>query len=230
MFSGKSTELLRRVRRSQRARVPVVLFKPALDTRSATVRSHDGLEVDAVAVATASQVLEAQRLIPPGGLVAVDEAQFLEGLVPVAQQLLLAGYSVVVAGLDLDYRGMPFGDMPVLLALADEVVKLSAVCVKCGRDATRTQRLVGGEPAGLGELVVIGGADSYEPRCLACWVNPADVKAGHEKRTAAGQNPAGSLRGQVTLPGCERGWRRGRRARWSPLPNAPPRRSAREPR
>ncbi len=176
MFSGKSSELLRRVRRARRAHIPVVLCKPVTDSRSPTVRSHDGLEGEAILVRHGAQIVQAAGELSPGSLVAVDEAQFLDGMAEAARSLVASGYFVALAGLDLDYRGLPFGEMPLLLALADEVVKLSAVCVQCGAEATRTQRLVGGRPAGLGELVLIGGAEAYEPRCLACWVDPLRVE------------------------------------------------------
>lgn len=182
MFAGKSTELLRRVRRLQRAGIEVALLKPAIDTRSPTIRSHDGIELWALTIPTPQ---DRERIpLPPANVlrplvadakaVAIDEAQFLDvDLVSEVVRLLDEGRIVLAAGLDLDYAGQPFGVMPQLLAYADEVVKLTAVCVQCGADATRTQRVLpDGRPAPMGELVQIGGAESYEARCLGCWVPP----------------------------------------------------------
>lgn len=174
MFAGKSTELLRRVHRARRARIPVVVLTSALG-HSADVRSHDGLAeragiIDDLDVPGSSIP---QQVEGTGArLVAIDEAQFLRRWhVRQIRQLLSRGIDVICAGLDLDYAGMPFGPMPSLMAFADEVVKLSAVCVRCGRDANRTQRLDGGRPAGPGPLI-LSGAEHYEPRCAACWVDP----------------------------------------------------------
>ncbi|WP_324716270.1 thymidine kinase [Carboxydochorda subterranea] len=189
MFAGKSSELLRRIRRALHARRPVLLFKPWVDTRSHGISSHDGLLMEAHIVRSASEIayLAGQA---PNTLVAIDEGQFFDdGIAGVVVDLVERGHEVAVAGLDLDYQGQPFGPMPVLLALADEVVKLSAICVRCGADATRTQRLVDGQPAGPGERVLIGGAESYEPRCLRCWVSPA-VAAG--RPAGAASRPAGA--------------------------------------
>lgn len=175
MFAGKSSELLRRIRRAQHARRPVLLFKPEVDVRAPGIRSHDGLLMEAVLVCSS---LDVQALAgrAPNTFVAVDEGQFFDDrIVGAVMELVHRGHEVAVAGLDLDYRGEPFGSMPEMLALADEVVKLSAICVQCGASATRTQRLVNGMPAGPGEQVLIGGAESYEPRCLQCWVPPHDV-------------------------------------------------------
>ena len=173
MFAGKSTELMRRVRRATLARIPVAVFKPALDARAPGILSHDGIAAHATSVPSAEVIRQHLARLPARSLVAIDEVQFFDThLVAVVQEAVRAGYDVVAAGLDLDYRGEPFGPMPVLLALADEVVKLSAVCMVCGRPATRSQRLINGQPAGLGPTVQIGGADRYEARCLDCWVSP----------------------------------------------------------
>lgn len=177
MFSGKSTELLRRVKRAQRAGIRVVVLKPAVDTRSPTVRSHDGTEIGALAIPDSDgRRLDIVPLVGDAQLIAIDEGQFLNdrglGHVPEILSLVKEGRHVVVAGLDLTYAGEPFGPMPWLLSYADEVVKLSAVCVRCGKDATRTQRIAKGEPAPPGPVVQIGSTELYEPRCLDCWVSP----------------------------------------------------------
>mgnify|MGYP001251089485 CR=1 FL=1 len=179
MFSGKSTELLRRIKRAILANIPVVVLKPHIDTRSVYyVKSHDGNKVEALAIFDSNG--KKSDIIPLVGnakLVAIDEVQFLNAAWHVKEvlELLSLGKDVIVAGLDLDYAGQPFGPMPLLLAYADEVIKLSAVCVKCGKDATRTQRLTDGRPAGPGPVIQVGGAGSYEARCADCWVSPAQV-------------------------------------------------------
>jgi thymidine kinase len=148
MFSGKTEELIRRLRRARIARQQVQVFKPALDNRYAEekVMSHDGQGLEAVAVASAADVLAAVG--PDTTVVGVDEAQFFDsGLPGVVDELARRGVRVVLAGLDMDFRGEPFGVMPALLARAEEVVKLHAICVICGEEASRTQRLVDGRPA-----------------------------------------------------------------------------------
>ena len=182
MFAGKSTELLRRVKRARRAGVDVMLFKPITDTRTAdSVRSHDGDELQAVTFASAEDLCDHVKVNRRNlrTLVAIDEVQFVQDptFADTLRELTASGCDVVVAGLDLDYSGSPFGPMPVLLCYADEVVKLSAVCVCCGRDANRTQRLVDGHPAGPGPQVLIGASETYEARCAACWVSPQQVEA-----------------------------------------------------
>ncbi len=171
MFSGKSEELIRRVKRVLIAGQRVRVFKPRLDDRyhATDVVSHDGKRVEAEPVAGSAEL--AERLA--GGdvqVVAVDEAQFFdEGLPQVLEELTGRGVRVIVAGLDMDFRGEPFGVMPTLMARAEFVEKLSAVCVRCGRAATRTQRLVNGKPARYDEpVILVGAAEAYEPRCRAC--------------------------------------------------------------
>lgn len=174
MFSGKSEELIRRVTRATIARQHVQVFKPALDDRydhlheEVVVASHNGRTVGAFAVADLSQ-LEA-ALEEDVQVVAIDEGQFLtQDLVGLASDLAEAGKRVIVAGLDLDFRGEPFGPIPELLARAESVTKLTAVCVRCGAAATRTQRLIGGHPAHFDDpVILVGAAESYEPRCRAC--------------------------------------------------------------
>ncbi|WP_420596069.1 thymidine kinase [Deinococcus sp.] len=177
MFSGKSEELIRRVNRSIIARQRAVVFKPAIDTRYDLTRvaSHSGQSAEAVAVAHTDQARaylsgEAGLFGPPAAwpeVVAFDEAQFFDdGLVPLALELADRGVRVILAGLDLDFRGEPFGMMPELLSRAESVEKLTAICVICGAPATRTQRLIGGAPAQYDDPVVLVGAqEAYEARC-----------------------------------------------------------------
>lgn len=171
MFSGKSEELIRRVRRALIARKRVQVFKSHLDARYAgvyAVSSHDRRTVDAVPVDSAAQI--ALRLDPGAQVVAVDEAQFLDaGIVTLATELAERGRRVILAGADTDFRGEPFGAMPQLMAVAEVVDKLHAICVLCGAPASRNQRLLGGQPAPYDSpTIMVGAADSYEARCRAC--------------------------------------------------------------
>ncbi|CAN5865756.1 thymidine kinase [soil metagenome] len=176
MFSGKSEELMRRVRRALIAKRRVQVFKSALDGRYAGVRritSHDGSGVDAVPVLTSLELARAAH--PDTQVFAVDEVQFLdEGIVDVLSALADRGARVIVAGTDLDFRGEPFGPMGPLLATAETVDKLHAICVRCGNPATRNQRLVDGVPAPAeAPTIQVGGAESYEARCRRCHEVPA---------------------------------------------------------
>jgi thymidine kinase len=167
MFSGKTEELIRRLRRSLYARRSVQVFKHALETRSdlTEIRSHNGVPHEAGAVSTSEELLES--IEPETDVVAVEEAQFFdEGIVDACRSLADSGYQVIVAGLDMDFRGRPFGPMPSLLAEADEVVKLRAICAICGRDASRSQRLIDGKPApASAPTILIGAQETYEARC-----------------------------------------------------------------
>ena len=174
MFSGKSEELIRRVRRAQIARQRVAVFKPALDDRydRRQVASHDGARMEAIAVRESAEI---PGRLPEGATVAaIDEAQFLdEGIVDVTQALAGAGVRVIVAGLDMDFRGEPFGAMPRLMALAEAVDKLQAICMVCGAPASRTQRLVDGRPAAYTDpIILIGAQEAYEARCREHHVVP----------------------------------------------------------
>ena len=177
MFSGKSEELIRRVKRVVIARKRVAVFKPALDDRygARAVNSHDGnsLEAHAVPHEEPDQVLRIARQ-EDAEVVAVDEAQFFSpGIVDVAMALVEEERRVIIAGLDMDFAGRPFGSMPTLMALADEVSKLKAICVVCGRPATYNQRLIDGQPARKDDpLIVIGGQERYEARCRDCYQWP----------------------------------------------------------
>ena len=170
MFSGKTEELIRRLRRALYARRSVQVFKHALETRSdlTEIRSHNGVPHEAGAVSTSEELLESIK--PETDVVAVEEAQFFdEGIVDACRSLADSGYQVIVAGLDMDFRGRPFGPMPDLLAEADEVVKLRAICARCGRDASRSQRLIDGRPAPISApTILVGAQESYEARCRHC--------------------------------------------------------------
>lgn len=170
MFSGKSEELIRRVKRAQIARQRVQVFYNALDTRYGPERvsSHSGSQLDATPVADAAGIARAVKADTQ--VVAIDEAQFFgEDVAALCNQLADEGRRVIVAGLDMDFRGVPFGPMPALLALAEEVTKLRAICVVCGAQASRTQRLLDGEPAAFEEPIIqVGASENYEARCRAC--------------------------------------------------------------
>ena len=171
MFSGKTEELIRRVRRALYARQTVQVFKPALDTRTdkTVVASHSGTRhEEAVAVASSAELYDLVR--PETNTVAIEETQFFdEGILAVCEKLADAGHQVVAAGLDRDFRGCLFGPMPALLALADEVIKLRAICARCGRDASRSQRLINGRPVpASAPTVLIGAEEQYEARCRQC--------------------------------------------------------------
>ena len=167
MFSGKTEELIRRLVRATIARQKVQVFKPAVDIRYAVekVTSHTGSDFDAIPVEKAADIRE--RVDDETTVVAVDEAQFFDNeIVVVAQELAARGIRVIVAGLDLDFRGEPFGPMPVFMAKAEKVDKLHAICMTCGNEASRTQRLVNGEPARYDDpVVIVGASELYEARC-----------------------------------------------------------------
>jgi thymidine kinase len=165
MFSGKSEELIRRLRRAIIARQRVQVFKPAVDERyaAAQVVSHSRWRLEAERVAKAAEILD--RLDPRTEVVGIDEAQFFDGdLVRVAGHLADLGKRVILAGLDMDFRGEPFGPMPELMAVAEEVEKVHAICARCGAPASYTQRLTQAQ-----EQVVVGAADIYEARCRHCF-------------------------------------------------------------
>ncbi|MBC7092601.1 thymidine kinase [Candidatus Bipolaricaulota bacterium] len=189
MFSGKTEELLRRVERARIARKRVLVLKPELDTRYAAeeVVTHYGRSLPCHRLPTAVCPRRFQELVTDHGLritdvFAFDEAHFFGPEFPaLCESLVARGKRVIVAGLDLNFRGEPFGPMPELLALADEVVKLTAVCAACGAPATRSQRLVAGLPVTDGPEILIGGLASgtnsdatvsYEPRCRDHFVPP----------------------------------------------------------
>jgi len=165
MFSGKSEELLRRLRRAAIARQGVQVFKPATDTRAnpELVVTRDNRHFEALSVASSGELLA--RVEPEVAVVGIDEAQFFDlGLPQAVDRLADAGRRVIVAGLDLDYRRRPFGPMPALLTLAEYVDKMHAVCVRCGEPAHFSQRIAGGS-----EQVLVGDTDAYEARCRRCY-------------------------------------------------------------
>jgi len=171
MFSGKSEELIRRVRRAIIARKRVQVFKSHLDGRYTgiyAISSHDGRSAEAVPVDSSAQI--AQCLDPMAQVIAIDEAQFLDdSIVDLTASLAARGRRVILAGTDTDFRGEPFGPMPQLMAVAEVVDKLHAICVLCGSPASRNQRLVEGRPARYDSPVIqVGGTESYEARCRAC--------------------------------------------------------------
>jgi len=171
MFSGKTEELLRRIRRAEIARRRVQIFKPHIDARYGLQRvaSHNGVaREDVVVVATAAAILE--QLQAETDVVAIDEIQFFDwSVADICTKLADAGRRVIAAGLDQDFRGEPFGPMPLLMALAERVDKLQAICVCCGAPASRTQRLIDGRPARYDDpIILVGGSESYEARCRQC--------------------------------------------------------------
>ncbi len=170
MFSGKTEELIRRLRRAQIAKQKAQVFKPAIDTRYADreVTSHNGLQIEAIPVKNAAQL---DGLITPDTtVVAIDEAQFFDDeIIQLCTALADQGLRVIVAGLDMDFRGEPFGPMPALMARAEQVDKLQAICVGCGGPASRTQRLIDGEPAAYDDpVILVGASEVYEARCRGC--------------------------------------------------------------
>jgi thymidine kinase len=168
MFSGKSEELIRRLRRAIIARQRVQVFKPAIDQRfsEAEIVSHSEMRLPSIAVASSAELLE--KLDAGTEVVGVDEAQFFDaGLVAACEHMADQGKRVIVAGLDKDYRGAPFEPMPSLMAIAEDVTKTLAICMRCGSPANNTQRLVDSE-----ERVVVGAQGLYEARCRQCYEPP----------------------------------------------------------
>ncbi|MGI9078604.1 MAG: thymidine kinase [Gemmatimonadaceae bacterium] len=171
MFSGKSEGLIRRVRRAIIARRKVQVFKSHLDDRYSgiyQVASHDGRAVEAVPVDSSAQIN--RQVDPDADVIAIDEAQFLDaGVVPLVTSLASSGVRVILAGTDTDFRGEPFGAMPQLMAVAEQVDKLHAICVVCGDLASRNQRLIEGRPARYDSpTIMVGGTEAYEARCRHC--------------------------------------------------------------
>jgi len=190
MFSGKSEELIRRVKRAVIARRSVQVFKPVIDDRygALVVRSHDGDSFIARPVRTSEEIPALVAL--DTSVVGIDEVQFFDpGIVHVIRSLVANGRRVICAGLDQDFRGEPFGPVPTLLALAERVEKLEAICVVCGEAATRTQRIVDGIPAFYDEpIIVVGAKEAYEARCRSCHevprrmpTPPSELKSSEER-------------------------------------------------
>ncbi|MCU0519975.1 MAG: thymidine kinase [Anaerolineae bacterium] len=167
MFSGKTEELIRRLRRAEIARQRVQVFKPQIDTRYAhtAIASHNGLKIDAIPVAGCDEIRS--LLAPEADVIAIDEVQFFtQDIIGLCNELADRGKRVICAGLDMDFRGVPFGPIPQLLAIAERVDKLQAICVVCGHPASRTQRLIEGAPACYEDPVLLVGAmEVYQARC-----------------------------------------------------------------
>jgi thymidine kinase len=167
MFCGKTDELIRRLRRATIAKQKVQVFKPAIDNRYTIekVTSHAGTEFAALPIQSAAEILT--QINPDVTVIGIDEAQFFDDqIVPIVQELADKGIRVIVTGLDSDFRGEPFGPMPELMAKADDVDKLHAICMVCGEPASRTQRLVNGKPAHYNDpIVIVGASEMYEARC-----------------------------------------------------------------
>jgi len=164
MFSGKSEELIRRLRRAQIARQPLQAFKPRIDDRYHAERivSHSAATIDAIPVANCEEL--ARLIRADTQVVGIDEAQFFDDdLVPLVERVALNGARVILAGLDQDYTGAPFAPIPALLSVAEQVTKTLAICMRCGAPAGRSQRLTAG-----GEQVEVGATESYEARCRRC--------------------------------------------------------------
>jgi thymidine kinase len=176
MFCGKTDELIRRLRRAAIAKQKVQVFKPSIDTRygNTKVTSHAGSQFDAQPIANVGEILE--NLDADTTVVAIDEAQFLEDeIISLVNKLAGKGLRVIVAGLDTDFRAEPFGPMPTLISQAEQVDKLHAICMVCAEPASRTQRLVDGNPARYDDPIVIVGADEiYEARCRGHHEVPRD--------------------------------------------------------
>jgi len=167
MFSGKTEEIIRRLRRAQIARQTVAIFKPRIDTRYSAdqIVSHSEQALNATVVSSAMEILEKSKDVQ---VVGIDEGQFFEmDLVDVCEALANAGKRVIVAGLDQDYRGKPFEPIPQLMAVAEYVTKTLAICMVCGNPADRTQRITKSS-----DRVLVGGTDMYEARCRRCWSAP----------------------------------------------------------
>ena len=170
MYSGKSEELIRRLKRAKIAKQEVIVFKPCIDNRYSKedVVSHSGISIRAIAINHTEEIHK--YITDETQVVGIDEVQFFaEGFVAVALELADKGIRVIAAGLDLDFKAEPFGPVPELLARAEFVDKLQAVCVKCGAPATRTQRLINKEPARYDDpIILVGATESYEARCRKC--------------------------------------------------------------
>lgn len=170
MFSGKSEELIRRIKRANFAKQKVQVFKPILDNRFSEVAvvSHNGNQMEAIPVHNSSEIIKMLELST--NVVAIDEIQFFDnGIAEVCEEIANKGIRVLCAGLDLDFRGEPFGASPILLSTAEFVTKLQAICVNCGNPASRTQRLIDQKPAHyLDAIIKVGASESYEARCRHC--------------------------------------------------------------
>ena len=170
MFAGKTEELIRRINVLSYAKMKIIVFKPRIDDRYSAIEivSHSGIKVPCLVINKAAEILK--EIKADTQVVGIDEVQFFDAdIVDICEYLADKGIRVIVAGLDKDFRGEPFGVMPQLLTRAEFVTKLTAVCTKCGAPATRTQRLVNGKPASFNDsIVLVGAVEHYEPRCRHC--------------------------------------------------------------
>ncbi|TLG73952.1 thymidine kinase [Culicoidibacter larvae] len=184
MFAGKTEELIRRVTRLQYAKWKFVVFRPKIDNRYSEIEvvSHNGSKIEAVIISEAREILN--YLPDDVDAVAIDEVQFFdEEIIPIIDYLTANGVRVIVSGLDMDFRGEPFGIMGALLAKAEFVTKLTAICMKCGAAATRTQRIIDGQPASYNDpIVLVAATESYEARCHACHEVPDKPRADFLER------------------------------------------------
>ena len=190
MFSGKSEELIRRLRRAEIGKQRVQIFKPVIDQRysKSGIVSHSGLEIPSELVSTGSEILE--KVAARTEVVGIDEAQFLgESIVADCARLAELGKRVIVAGLDTDFMGRPFEPMPRLLAVAEEITKLLAICMRCGNPAVHTQRIVASE-----ELIVVGAGGMYEARCRRCFEPQLAQQKIEEQEKQGGSNRMATAR------------------------------------
>ena len=185
MFAGKTEELIRRINVLSYARKNILVFKPKIDDRYSTteIASHAGSKVPCIVISEAKEILN--HVNYDTDVVAIDEVQFFdEDVVDICEYLADSGLRVMVAGLDKDFRGEPFGVLPDLLTRAEFVTKLTAVCAKCGAPATRTQRIINGKPASFNDpIVLVGAKEAYEPRCRHCHeIVEKPIKFGNQKK------------------------------------------------
>lgn len=190
MFSGKTEELIKRLRRARIARQRVLVFKPKIDDRydASDVVSHSAARIDSIPIAHSSEIEPLlKKETGPVTVIGIDEAQFFDdGIVDVAERLADRGARVVVAGLEQDYLGRAFGPMPRFLVLADMVTKQLSVCMVCGAPASKSQRVhkdaaLLSAPGRKNDTILVGGGDAYEARCRRCYVQGIDVPAAHSK-------------------------------------------------
>lgn len=196
MFSGKTEELIQRLRRAEIARQRIQVYKPVVDTRYSVghITSHSDQKWVAVAVRSAGEILSSVK--KETQVVGIDEAQFFDvNLVEICQTLADRGIRVIVAGLDQDYQGVPFGPIPQLLAIAEYITKNNAICVVCGNPASRSQRIVAG-----GDRVIVGAQEAYEARCRVCFDPdlPKKLKPKKQKK-GDGQRDSVRIRNQASV-------------------------------
>ncbi|QLK86521.1 thymidine kinase [Staphylococcus sp. 17KM0847] len=184
MFSGKSEELIRRLRRGVYAKQKVVVFKPMIDDRyhKEKVVSHNGNAIEAINITNAKEIW--QHDFKGVDIIGIDEIQFFDReIVDIAQSLAAKGYRVITAGLDMDFKGEPFDPVPEMLAVSEHITKLQAVCAVCGASSSRTQRLIDGKPAKVDDpIILVGANESYEPRCRAHHVVVPSNKTEEEEK------------------------------------------------